>query len=103
MNYFLVVFEFTFHEKFLDRLIGTSLFLLQCFMIAYFFYLIEKKGLFRFFIILILLRILIIYIELFENLTLTGFGLIFLGILIIGLSFLYIKIEQKIKKEFKKI
>jgi uncharacterized membrane protein len=97
MNFYLSIYSTNSYELF-NRIIGTLLFLIQCTAASYFFQLMEQKGLYRFFIFLILFRLFLVYIELFKDLTLTGFGLIGLGLLILFLSYVFIKINKIIKK-----
>ena len=100
INYILFLFNYLFiFNDITQKLVGTSMFLLQCFLSAFLFYLLEKKNLYRFFIFLILLRLFTIYIELFEDLTFTGIGLIGLGLTIVLLFFLYKFIEKRLRYE----
>jgi uncharacterized membrane protein len=100
INYIIFLSNYLFiFNDITQKLLGTSFFLLQCFLSAFLFYLLEKKNLYRFFIFLILLRLFIIYIELFEDLTFTGIGLIGLGLTIVLLVFLYKFIEKRFKYE----
>jgi hypothetical protein len=100
INYIIFLSNYLFiFNDITQKLLGTIFFLLQCFLSAFLFYLLEKKNLYRFFIFLILLRLFIIYIELFEDLTFTGIGLIGLGLTIVLFVFLYKFIEKRFKYE----
>ncbi|HMV41513.1 MAG TPA: DUF2157 domain-containing protein [Leptospiraceae bacterium] len=83
---------FYFHSEFLD----TIFFILIWFVIGLLFHLIDSKQLFEFAIVVIGIRFLVAYFQLFASLALTGIGLIFSGILIIVISVLYIRNRDKI-------
>ena len=72
------------------------LFILIWFSIAFLFHSFDYPRMFEFSIIVIGLRFLVIYFEIMESLAFTGVGLIFSGILIVGISVLYLKNRERI-------
>lgn len=93
-NYFLMSSShlYEFHSQFLD----TVFFILIWFSIGILFHLLDSKKLFEFSIVVIGIRFLVAYFQLFASLMLTGFGLIFSGILIIAISVFYIKNRERL-------
>lgn len=91
LNFFL---EAPFKEEVWNRIIGTILFILLTIFISNYFLVLKIRWLFHLSIFIIMIRLWIVYIELFKDLTTTGIGLILFGLLII-LSIYFYKIVMK--------
>lgn len=76
----------------LRRVIGTLLFLLTLILTSYIVFRFHLLWLFHCILLMILLRLYIVYVEIFENLTLTGFGLSAFGIFILVSILIYKKL-----------
>lgn len=86
---------FQFNSKTLD----VVFFVLIWFAAGFIFHLLENTRLFEFAIVIIGLRFLVAYFQLFASLLLTAFGLIFSGVFIITVCILYIKNREKITQK----
>jgi uncharacterized membrane protein len=95
-SYTIMYLSYLYH--FNSELLDIVLFIVIWFSAGFAFNLLEWKRLFEFAIIVIGLRFLIAYFQLFTSLILTSFGLIFSGVLIIAISVIYIKKRENITK-----
>lgn len=89
------ILEPFFKEEILNRSIGTIFFILLMVFISYYFLVLRIRWLFHLSIFLIMVRLWIVYIELFKDLTTTGIGLILFGIIILLSIYLYKIIIKK--------
>ncbi len=85
------------------KFINASLFISLWFFISFIFLNLKFNKLFEFSIIIIGLRFLLIYFEIFSSLLLTGIGLIFSGIFIILIAVLYLKYKNHLLNLIKRL
>lgn len=79
-----------------SQLLGAFLLLAGWALLAWYFALMHQPRLFQQMILLIGIRFLVIYFQVFGTLTTTGIGLIVSGLLIVGATLLWIKYQKKI-------
>ncbi len=79
------------------ELFGASYSIIQLILFSMFFTIRNSKRLFNVIILLIGLRFIIVYFQVFGDLAITGFGLIISGMLIIGISLLWFKKREKLE------
>ena len=92
--------EYTYSKH---EFLGASYFIFAAFMLAIYH---AVGGRFKFFssmTLLIGIRFLIIYFQVFKDLAQTGFGLIFSGVLIIILTYGWFKMRRKIEEQVKEV
>jgi uncharacterized membrane protein len=77
--------------------------ILALLLFSFIFSSLNMKKLFNFMILLIGIRFLVIYFQVFGSLAYTGFGLIISGLLIIGVVILWYKYSSKIEKTLRGI
>ncbi len=80
----------------LNGIVSASLFILWCLMMAWFSLKTGIKSLADLAILLIVLRLMYIYIEVFGSMATTGIGLIILGLLFIATTVLALRIRKKV-------
>ncbi len=94
----------TSHLYFLyNKILDAAFFVLIWTFTAFIFYRMKFVRIYDMMIIGVGIRFLVIYFQVFGNLAYTGFGLIFSGIVIIGLSVLYIKKRSVLNKYLDRI
>jgi uncharacterized membrane protein len=97
MNLNLILFS----QGKMNKILDVLFFISQWFTLGFLFLKLEKYRLFELSLVIIGIRFLIVYIDLFESLLYTGFGLILSGLLIISICLMYLKYRLKILQLFK--
>lgn len=95
LSYSLSSSDILVHEL-IKKVFGTLLLILILLLTSYVVLKFKIFWLFHILIFMILVRIWIVYVEIFENLTYTGFGLSLFGLLILITIFLYRKMIKNI-------
>lgn len=78
-----------------SEILGAALLLLAWGLLAFFFVITHQPKLFEMMMVLIGIRFLVIYFQVFESLAKTGAGLMIAGLLIVGTTLLWIKYRKK--------
>lgn len=92
--------EYTYSKH---EFLGASYFIFAAFMLAIYHAVGGRFKFFRSMTLLIGIRFLIIYFQVFKDLAQTGFGLIFSGVLIIILTYGWFKMRRKIEEQVKEV